>query len=69
MILGILVRTASMCGFIYMLALLFASDHPGANVAFWRYFGASLSHLPLALCFAAFAVGNADDVLDRKSVV
>jgi hypothetical protein len=27
-------------------------------VAPWQYFGASLDHLVLALCFAAFAVGE-----------
>ena len=58
LVLGLLVRTASACGMIYMLALLFSSNYPGAHAAFWQYFGASLDHLVLALCFAAFALGD-----------
>ena len=54
LVLGLLVRTASVCGMIYMLALLFSSNYPGPHAAFWQYFGASLDHLVLALCFAAF---------------
>ena len=59
LVLGLLVRTASVCGMIYMLALLFSSNYPGPQAAFWQYFGASLDHLVLALCFAAFALGDA----------
>ena len=58
LILGILVRTASACGLIYMLALLFSSNYPGPHAAFWQYFGASLDHSVLALCFAAFVIGD-----------
>lgn len=59
LILGILVRTASVSGMVYMLALLFSSDYPGPHAALWQYFGASLDHLVLALCFAAFVLGDA----------
>ncbi len=55
LLLGILVRAASVCGVIYMLTLLFSSNYPGPHAAFWKYFGGSLEHLVLALCFAAFA--------------
>ena len=58
LVLGVLVRAASLCGLTYMLALLFSSNYPGPHAAFWQYFGAALNHLVLALCFAAFAVGN-----------
>src|SRR6266700_7097745 len=44
LVLGILVRAASVCGFVFMLTLLFSSDYPGAGAPFWQYFGASLSH-------------------------
>ncbi len=64
--LGILVRTASVCGMVYMLALLFAANYPGPHAVFWQYFGASLEHLVLALCFAAFALGNSDQVLSLR---
>jgi uncharacterized membrane protein YphA (DoxX/SURF4 family) len=60
--LGILVRSASFCGLIFMLTLLFSSDYPGAGAPFWQYFGASLSHSVFALCFAAFLFGRADSV-------
>jgi len=60
---GILVRPASVCGVIYMLTLLFSSNYPGAHAPFWQYFGASLDHSILALCFAAFAVTKPGEVL------
>jgi uncharacterized membrane protein YphA (DoxX/SURF4 family) len=59
---GIFVRAASICGFIYMMALLFSSNYPGPHAAFWQYFGASLSHSIFALCFAAFGL------MEEKSV-
>jgi thiosulfate dehydrogenase [quinone] large subunit len=60
LVLGLLVRTASVCGTLYMLSLLFSSNYPGPHAAFWQYFGAALDHLVLALCFVTFALGNAD---------
>ena len=66
LVLGVLVRTASVCGLVYMLALLFSSNYPGAHAVFWQYFGASLDHSVLLLCFAAFAFGNADQVLSLR---
>ena len=59
---GVLVRPASICGLVFMLTLLFSSDYPGANAAFWQYFGASLSHSVMALCFVSFLAGDADQV-------
>jgi uncharacterized membrane protein YphA (DoxX/SURF4 family) len=59
---GVLVRMASACGFVYMLSLWFSSNYPGAHAAFWKYFGASLDHSVLALCFAAFLVGDSGRV-------
>lgn len=66
LVLGLVVRTASLFGLIYMLALLFSSDYPGPHAAFWQYFGAALDHLVLALCFAAFALGNAEQVVSIR---
>ncbi len=62
LVLGILVRFASLCGLVFMLTMLFSSDYPGAGAPFWQYFGASLSHSVFALCFAAFLFGRADSV-------
>jgi thiosulfate dehydrogenase [quinone] large subunit len=56
--LGLLSRIASVCGAVYMLALLFSSNWPGAHAPMWQYFGASLGHLVPALCFAVFALGE-----------
>jgi uncharacterized membrane protein YphA (DoxX/SURF4 family) len=64
--LGVLVRTASIFGMVYMLSLLFSSNYPGAHAPVWQYLGASLDHSVLALCFAAFALGNADRVLSLR---
>jgi uncharacterized membrane protein YphA (DoxX/SURF4 family) len=55
---GVLVRVASAFGLVYMLTLLFSSNYPGANATPWQYFGASLDHLVLAMCFAAFMLGE-----------
>ena len=54
--LGIAVRTASVCGMTYMLTLLFSANYPGPHAPLWQYFGASLEHSVLALCFGVFAV-------------
>jgi uncharacterized membrane protein YphA (DoxX/SURF4 family) len=59
--LGILVRAASACGAIYMLGLLFSANYPGPNVPFWQYFGASLDHSILAMCFIAFALTRTEE--------
>jgi thiosulfate dehydrogenase (quinone) large subunit len=63
LVLGVLVRAASACGFIYMMALLFSANYPGPHAAFWQYFGASLDHSVLALCFAGFAITPKDEHL------
>jgi uncharacterized membrane protein YphA (DoxX/SURF4 family) len=63
---GILVRPASICGAIYMLTLLFSANHPGPHAAFWQYFGASLEHLVLALCFAAFVLADSAQVFSLQ---
>lgn len=64
---GVLVRTASVFGVVYMLSLLFSSNYPGPHAPLWQYFGASLDHSVLALCFAAFFAGDADRVLSLGS--
>jgi len=62
LVLGILVRPASVGGLTLMLVMLFSSDYPGAHAPFWQYFGASLSHSIFALCFIAFLMGRSDEV-------
>ena len=68
LVFGIIIRSASFCGLIFMLTMLFSSDYPGAGAAFWQYFGASLSHSVFALCFAAFLIGRADSVWSVKAL-
>ncbi len=65
---GFMVRTASAFGTAFMLALLFSSDHPGPGAALWQYFGASLDHLVLALCFAGFALGRSDQAFSIRGL-
>lgn len=67
LVLGILVRQASLCGAVYMLTLQFSSDYPGSDAPFWQYFGASLSHLVLALCFVTFALTKTENDLSIRS--
>ena len=57
LVLGVWVRPASLCGLVYMLALLFSANYPGPDAVLWQYLGAALEHLVLALCFVAFLVG------------
>jgi thiosulfate dehydrogenase (quinone) large subunit len=68
LVFGIMIRSASFCGLIFMLTMLFSSDYPGAGAAFWQYFGASLSHSVFALCFAAFLIGRAESVWSVKAL-
>ena len=68
MVSGILARAASVCGIIYMLTLLFSSNYPGANAPLWQYFGASLDHSVLALCFAAFALTDPEELWSIHSL-
>lgn len=63
---GILVRTASVFGAIYMLSLLFSSNYPGPHAPLWQYFGASLDHSVLALCFMTFIAGRSDLALSIR---
>jgi thiosulfate dehydrogenase [quinone] large subunit len=36
LVLGLLTRTASGCGVVYMFSLLFSANYPGPNAAFWN---------------------------------
>jgi thiosulfate dehydrogenase [quinone] large subunit len=69
LLLGICVRPASACGLLFMLTLLFSSSYPGPHAPLWQYFGASLDHSVLALCFLAFLVGRSDTVWSLASAV
>ena len=59
---GVLVRTASAFGILFMLTLLFSSDYPGPGAAFWQYFGASLSHSVFVICFSGFLIGRSEEM-------
>jgi len=59
---GVLVRWASLGGLAMMLLYLFSSNYPGRNAPLWEYFGASLDHSVLALCFLTFLIGKPDTV-------
>src|SRR5438445_7344923 len=62
LIFGILVRSASVGGLIYMLTLLVSSDYPATAAPIWKYFRASLSPSVFDICFVAFLIGRADPV-------
>jgi len=66
LVLGVLVRMASVFALIYMITLLFSSNFPGHGAPLWEYFGASLDHSVLALCFATFIVAGSIDVFSVK---
>jgi uncharacterized membrane protein YphA (DoxX/SURF4 family) len=69
LVFGIFVRTASVFGLIYMLSLLFSSNFPGGHVQFWQYFGASLDHSVLALCFLCFIISRSDERLSLRRLL
>jgi uncharacterized membrane protein YphA (DoxX/SURF4 family) len=64
---GVVTRAASACGVVYMLTLLVASNYPGSQAPPWQYAGASLDHLVLAMCFAAFVFGDPDETLSVRA--
>ena len=66
---GLWIRPASVFGFLYMLALLFSSNYPGAHVLVWQYFGASLDHSVLALCFLTFGNSRSDKALSLRHLL
>lgn len=68
MVSGIFVRPASVLGTVYMFTLLFSSNYPGANAPLWKYFGASLDHSVLALCFGTFALTNPEELWSIHSL-
>ena len=64
---GVWVRVASVVGAILMLTLLFSANYPGADVPLWQYFGASLEHSVLLLCFVTLILGDASEVVSLSS--
>jgi thiosulfate dehydrogenase [quinone] large subunit len=69
LVLGVMSRVASACGLVYMLALLFSSNYPGPQAPTWEYFGPSLDHLVLAMCFAVFLTDDPDQALSVRAYV
>ena len=66
LLIGVWSRVASAFGFVYMITLLFSSNYPGAHTPFWQYFGASLDHSVLALCFLTLLMGDPELRLSVK---
>ena len=62
LLIGVLVRTASAFGLLFMLTMMLSSAYPGADAAPWQYFGASLSQSVFAMCFVAFLLAGPNPV-------
>jgi thiosulfate dehydrogenase [quinone] large subunit len=63
MVLGLLVRPASVGGAILMIALALSTWYaPGHGAPLWKYLGANLDHIPLLFLFAIFYASRAGDV-------
>jgi thiosulfate dehydrogenase [quinone] large subunit len=63
LVLGLLVRPASVAGAILMVALALSTWYaPGHGAPLWKYFGANLDHIPLLFLFAIFYAARAGDV-------
>lgn len=63
LVLGLLVRAASVGGAIHMVSLALATWYaPGHGAALWKYFGANLDHIPLLFLFAIFFATHSGEV-------
>jgi uncharacterized membrane protein YphA (DoxX/SURF4 family) len=63
LVLGLLVRPASVAGAILMINMALATWFaPGHDAPAWQYIGANLDHLPLLLLFAIFFATRAGEV-------
>jgi thiosulfate dehydrogenase [quinone] large subunit len=63
LVLGLLVRPASIGGAVLMILLALSTWFaPGHGAPYWRYFGANLDHIPLLFLFAIFYASRAGDV-------
>jgi thiosulfate dehydrogenase [quinone] large subunit len=69
LVFGVGVRVVSIFGLAYMILLLFSSNFPGNHVQFWQYFGASLDHSVLALCFLSLIIGRSDQYLSVRKPI
>lgn len=60
LLIGLLVRPASVLGILFLLNLTFAAWwEPGHGAPLWRYFGARLDTLPLILLLVIFFAADA----------
>ncbi len=60
LLIGLWVRPACILGVLFLLNMLLATWWaPGHGVAFWRYFGAELDHIPLLLLLIVFYAADA----------
>jgi thiosulfate dehydrogenase [quinone] large subunit len=63
LVLGLLVRPASIAGAVLMINMALATWFaPGHDAPAWQYIGANLDHLPLLLLFAIFFATRAGEV-------
>jgi uncharacterized membrane protein YphA (DoxX/SURF4 family) len=63
LLLGFLVKPASVLGALHMVSLTLATWwDPGHGMPVWRYFGAELDHLPLLFLFIIFYAADAGRV-------
>ena len=63
LLLGLWVRPACILGGLFLINMVLATWWgPGHGVAFWRYFGAELDHIPLLLLLILFYAADAGRV-------
>ena len=60
LLIGLWVRPACILGVLFLMNMLLATWWgPGHGIAFWRYFGAELDHIPLLLLLIIFYAADA----------
>lgn len=63
LLIGLWVRPTCMVGILFLLNMVLATWWgPGNGVAFWRYFGAELDHIPLLLILIVLYAADAGRV-------
>lgn len=69
LVIGLLSRVASICGFTLMLAMWLSGGYPGPHAAFWMYWGASLNWSVFAICFVVLAAGHGEEAASVRRMI
>jgi uncharacterized membrane protein YphA (DoxX/SURF4 family) len=66
LVIGVRSRLASFFCFLLMMAMWLSGGYPGAQAAFWQFWGASLDWSVFALCFVVLMLGRPEEILSLR---